>query len=43
MAVLVTGATGLVGINLLGRLLGSGEEVVSLSAPPMQTSAKSAM
>lgn len=39
MAVLVTGATGLVGINVVERLLASGDEVVSLSATPMPAAA----
>jgi dTDP-glucose 4,6-dehydratase len=43
MAVLVTGATGLVGINVLERLLGDGEEVVSLSATPIPLAAASAL
>lgn len=40
MAVLVTGATGLVGINVVERLLADGEEVVSLSATPMPPQAE---
>lgn len=43
MAVLVTGATGLVGINVLERLLGDGEEVVSLSATPIPAAAERAL
>ncbi|MES2787351.1 MAG: NAD(P)-dependent oxidoreductase [Pseudomonadota bacterium] len=43
MAVLVTGATGVVGINVLEELLSKGHEVVSLSATPLPPAAARAL
>lgn len=42
MAVFVTGATGLVGLNVLERLLSAGREVVAFSATPLPSQAERA-